>query len=80
MTPAEIHDALAEIVQDVTGVPSDEVRPGSGFEEDLGADSLAMIEVVVAVDVRFGVKVDDGDVKELVTVDDMVRYVLDRRG
>ncbi|KWX00155.1 acyl carrier protein [Carbonactinospora thermoautotrophica] len=72
----EILAGLAEIVNEVAGVPADEVQLDKSFTDDLDIDSLSMVEVVVAAEEKFGVKIPDDDVKNLRTVGDAVNYIL----
>jgi acyl carrier protein len=74
-TQQEILSGLAEIVNEVAGVPTDDVQMGKSFIDDLDIDSLSMVEVVVAAEERFGVKIPDDDVKGLQTVGDAVTYI-----
>jgi len=66
---------LAEIVNEIAGVPVDDILPEKSFIDDLDVDSLSMVEVVMAAEDKFGVKIPDGDVKELRTVGDAVAYI-----
>ncbi|MCZ3388807.1 MAG: acyl carrier protein [Actinomycetia bacterium] len=71
----EILSGLAEIVNEVAGVPVDSVQLDKAFTDDLDIDSLSMVEVVVAAEEKFGVKIPDDDVKDLRTVGDAVTYI-----
>ena len=71
----EILSGLAEIVNEVAGVPADDVQLDKSFIDDLDIDSLSMVEVVVAAEEKFGVKIPDDDVKDLNTVGDAVAYI-----
>jgi acyl carrier protein len=71
----EILSGLAEIVNEVAGIPADEVQLDKSFTDDLDIDSLSMVEVVVAAEERFEVKIPDEDVKNLATVGDAVDYI-----
>ena len=75
MTQEEILTGLGEIIDEVAGVPADQVTPDKSFVDDLDIDSLSMVEVVVAAEERFGVKIPDDDVKGLRTVGDAVSYI-----
>ncbi len=75
MSQNEILAGLAEILEEVTGVSPAEVTPEKTFIDDLDVDSLSMVEVVVAAEERFGVKIPDDDVKGLKTVGDAVAYI-----
>ena len=74
-TQQEILSGLAEIVNEVAGVPTDDVQMDKSFIDDLDIDSLSMVEVVVAAEERFNVKIPDDDVKSLQTVGDAVTYI-----
>jgi acyl carrier protein len=72
----EVLAGLAEIVNEVAGVPVDSVQLDKSFTDDLDIDSLSMVEVVVAAEEKFGVKIPDDDVKNLRTVGDAVSYIV----
>ena len=74
-TRDEITAGLSEILEEVAGVNPDDVAEGKSFTDDLDVDSLSMVEVVVAAEEKFGVKIPDDDVKNLRTVGDAVSYI-----
>ncbi|CAM5528869.1 Acyl carrier protein OS=Streptomyces violarus OX=67380 GN=acpP PE=3 SV=1 [Streptomyces violarus] len=69
-TQEEIVAGLAEIVNEIAGIPVEDVQLDKSFTDDLDVDSLSMVEVVVAAEERFDVKIPDEDVKNLKTVGD----------
>jgi acyl carrier protein len=71
----EIRAGLAEIVNEIAGIPVDDIQLEKSFTDDLDVDSLSMVEVVVAAEERFGVQIPDDDVKQLKTVGDAVAYI-----
>jgi acyl carrier protein len=71
----EIRSGLADIVNEVAGIPADDVQLDKSFTDDLDVDSLSMVEVVVAAEEKFGVKIPDDQVKDLRTVGDAVAYI-----
>ncbi|MQA04264.1 MAG: acyl carrier protein [Streptosporangiales bacterium] len=71
----EILNGLADIVNEIAGVPTEDVQLDKSFTDDLEVDSLAMVEVVVAAEEKFDVKIPDDDVKNLSTVGDAVNYI-----
>jgi acyl carrier protein len=75
LSQEEIRQGLAEIVNEVAGIPADDVQLDKSFTDDLDVDSLSMVEVVVAAEERFGVTIPDDDVKSLRTVGDAVAYI-----
>jgi acyl carrier protein len=75
MTEQEILAGLGEIVEEIAGVPADEVTPSKSFVDDLDIDSLSMVEIAVAAQDKFGVEIPDDRLKDLTTVQDVVNYV-----
>ena len=75
LSEQEILAGLAEIVNEVAGIPAADVQLDKCFTDDLDVDSLSMVEVVVAAEEKFGVKIPDDDVKNLKTVGDAVTYI-----
>ena len=74
-TNQEILSKIAEIVNDVAGVPVEDVKPEKSFVDDLDIDSLSMVEIVYALQEAFSVDIPDDDVKSLRTVQDAVDYI-----
>jgi acyl carrier protein len=74
-TRDEIRAGLAEILEEIADVQPDDVLDEKSFQDDLDVDSLSMVEVVVAAEERFGVKIPDDDVQNLRTVGDAVSYI-----
>jgi acyl carrier protein len=75
MNDQEILTGLAEIVDEVAGVPADQVTPEKTFVDDLDIDSLSMVEIAVAAQDKFGVEIPDDQLKDLKTVQDVIDYV-----
>ncbi|GAA1972098.1 acyl carrier protein [Kitasatospora viridis] len=75
-TQTEVLEGLAEIVNEIAGIPQEDVALEKSFTDDLDVDSLSMVEVVVAAEERFDVKIPDDEVKNLKTVGDAVNYIL----
>ncbi|MGH3166694.1 MAG: acyl carrier protein [Trebonia sp.] len=75
MTDQEILAGLAEIIDEVAGVPADEVSPEKTFVDDLDIDSLSMVEIAVAAQDKFGVEIPDEQLKDLKTVQDVINFV-----
>jgi acyl carrier protein len=71
----EILVGLATIVNEVAGVPVEEVQVDKAFVDDLDIDSLSMVEVVMAAEDKWGVKIPYSEVKNLRTVGDAVAYI-----
>ena len=75
-TTEEIRGDLAEIVNEVAGIPADDVQLDKSLVDDLDVDSLSMVEVVVAAEEKFDVKIPDDEVKNLKTVGDAVNFIV----
>ncbi len=72
---SEYLSGLATIVNEVAGVPVEDVKPEASFVDDLDIDSLSMVEVVMAAEDKWGVKIPDSEVKNLRTVGDAVAFI-----
>lgn len=75
MTQQDILNGLAQIVNEIAGVPVADVQPEKSFIDDLDVDSLAMVEIATAAEDHFGVRIPDDDLKDLKTVGDAVSYI-----
>ena len=75
MTDQEILTGLGEIIDEVAGVPAEEVTPEKSFVDDLDIDSLSMVEIAVQTEDKYGVKIPDEDLAGLRTVGDVVSYI-----
>jgi acyl carrier protein len=80
MNEQEILAGLGEIVEEIAGVPANEVTPSKSFVDDLDIDSLSMVEIAVAAQDKFGVEIPDDQLKDLATVQDVVNYVSKNTG
>ena len=78
MAKEEIFDKLKELVVDQLGVEEDEVTMEASMQDDLGADSMDLVDLVMSVEEEFGVKVADEDLENIKTVGDIVNYIEDR--
>jgi acyl carrier protein len=75
LSTQEIRDGLGDILEEIAGVPADEVTPEKSFVDDLDIDSLSMVEIAVAAQDQFGVEIPDDELKNLATVKDVIDYV-----
>jgi acyl carrier protein len=75
MSQEDVLAGLAEIVNEVAGIPAESVQMEKSFVDDLDVDSLSMVEVVMACEDKFGVTIPDTEVKNLNTVADAVNYI-----
>ena len=74
-SPEELLAGLASVLDEVAGTPVDKVVPEASFDKDLDIDSLTMVEVVVACEEKFGVRIPDEALEQLTTVGDAVTYI-----
>jgi acyl carrier protein len=74
-----IQTRVKEIVIEQLGVNEDEVTPEASFLEDLGADSLDIVELVMALEEEYELEISDEDAESIKTVQDVVSYIEGRR-
>lgn len=79
MAKEEIFDKLKELVVDQLGVDDDEVTTEATIQEDLGADSLDLVDLVMAVEEEFDVKIADEDLEGIKTVGNIVDYIAENK-
>ncbi|MDI6851560.1 MAG: acyl carrier protein [bacterium] len=71
----DIFATLKEIIVDKLSVSEDQIKPESRFMEDLGADSLDVVELVMAIEEKFGIEIPDEDAEKIRTVQDAINYI-----
>src|ERR1700676_2911790 len=71
----EIVEKVKQIISEQLGVDENEVTPSASFVDDLGADSLDQVELVMALEEHFGVEIPDEDAEKLRTVQDAIGYI-----
>ena len=72
---SSVSDRVKKIVDDQLGVSEDQVTPEAKFMDDLGADSLDVVELVMAFEEEFGSDIPDEDAEKLTTVGDAIAYI-----
>jgi acyl carrier protein len=70
-----LEDKVKEIIVEQLGVNADQVTPEASFTEDLGADSLDTVELVMAFEEQFGQEIPDEDAEKLKTVGTVIEYL-----
>lgn len=70
-----VFEKVKEIIVDQLGVEEEEVTPEAHFIEDLGADSLDIVELVMALEEEFGLEIADEEAEKMSTVNDAVEYI-----
>jgi len=66
---------VKEVVVEQLNVNPDEVKEESKFVEDLGADSLDVVELVMALEEKFDIEIPDTDAEKIITVNDAIKYI-----
>ena len=77
MSSEEIFDKIKEIIVEQLGVSEDSVNEDASFIDDLGADSLDIVELIMALEEEFDIEIPDTDAEKVVTVGDVVEYIKD---
>jgi len=72
---ADVSEKIKSIIAEQLGVKPEEVTPQASFIEDLGADSLDTVELVMALEEEFGIEIPDEDAEKMATVGDAVKYI-----
>ena len=75
-----VQDKITEIIVEQLGVKPEEVVPEASFVDDLGADSLDTVELVMALEEEFGIEIPDEDAEKIQTVGDAIRYIDEKSG
>lgn len=70
-----VADQVKKIIVEQLGVDEDEVTPDASFVDDLGADSLDTVELVMAFEEEFGIEIPDEDAEKITRVKDAVTYI-----
>jgi acyl carrier protein len=70
-----IEDKVKEIIVDQLGVEAEQVKPEASFIDDLGADSLDTVELVMAFEEEFDLEIPDEDAEKIKTVGDAITYI-----
>ena len=79
MSEKPIEQKVKDIIVEQLSVNAEQVTTEAKFIEDLGADSLDIVELVMAFEEEFGVEVPDSDAEKLLTVGDVVKYIEDKQ-
>ncbi len=70
-----VPEKVNDIISEQLGVKKEEIKPESSFIDDLGADSLDTVEVVMALEEEFGIEIPDEDAEKITTVGEAVKYI-----
>lgn len=72
---ASVEEKVKHIIVEQLGVDAEEVKAGASFVDDLGADSLDVVELVMALEEEFGLEISDEDAEKLASVEQAVKYI-----
>jgi len=75
---ATVHERLTKIIADQLGVDESEVVPGASFVEDLNADSLDLVELIMSLEEEFKLQISDEDAEKITTVQEAEDYIEER--
>ena len=75
MTDGTTYDRLKKLIVEQLGVDEDEVTPQASFVEDLNADSLDLVELIMSLEEEFGMEISDEDAEKIQKVQDAVDYI-----
>ena len=70
-----VADKVKSIIAEQLGVKPEEVTPAASFIDDLGADSLDTVELVMGLEEEFGIEIPDEDAEKMTTVGDAIKYI-----
>ena len=70
-----VEEKVKNIIVEQLGVSANEVVPGASFVDDLGADSLDLVELVMVLEEEFGYEIPDEDAEKIQTVQDAISYI-----
>ena len=71
----DLFEEIKQIVSEQLGVKPEEVKPTASFKDDLGADSLDAVELIMALEEKFGIEISDIDAEMMLTVNDVIKYI-----
>ena len=71
----DVYSKVKEIIVDQLGIEEDDVAPDASFIDDLGADSLDIVELIMAFEDEFGTKIDEGALENIQTVEDIINAI-----
>jgi acyl carrier protein len=73
-----LEEKVKKIIAEQLGVEEEDITPDSSFVEDLGADSLDTVELVMAFEEEFGIEIPDEDAEKILTVQNVIDYIKEK--
>ncbi|WP_296305094.1 acyl carrier protein [uncultured Desulfovibrio sp.] len=77
---SDVADKVKKIIVDQLGANADDVKPEASFVEDLGADSLDLTELIMAMEEEFDIEIADEDAQKILKVQDAINYIESKKG
>ena len=71
----DLFEEIKQVVSEQLGVKSEEIKPTASFRDDLGSDSLDAVELIMALEEKFGIEIPDADAEAMLTVNDAIMYI-----
>ena len=75
-----VEEKIKNVIVEQLGVSADEVVPEASFVDDLGADSLDLVELIMVLEEAFGREIPDEDAEKIQTVQDAINYIKKKKG
>ena len=75
MTPKQIEDKVRKIIVEQLDISEEDIHPESSLKDDLGADSLELLDLVMKMEEEFDIQISDEDAEEIVSVQDAVERI-----
>ncbi|HEM55689.1 MULTISPECIES: acyl carrier protein [Caldisericum] len=80
MEEREIREKVLKVVKEKLGVEDDKIVDSAEYVKDLGADSLALVDIAMALEDEFGVKIPDEDINKITTIGATISYIKEHLG
>ena len=80
MDQGSVDERLKHIISEQLGVEESQVTPNASFEEDLNADSLDLVELIMSLEEEFGIEISEEDAEKIRTVGDAEEYIREHKG
>lgn len=79
MSDKEILSKIKDMIASQLGKSAEEITPEASFIEDLGADSLDLVELIMSMEDEFGLEISDEDAESIITVQDVINFISERK-